>query len=101
MMKNNSPKQVVFCTETDNSQIDDSYVKKLLEVHFDLGTSFKTSSVESIYNLKSYTKRPKDITDIQKLQPYINRNKLEELKKNPNVTVEYKNIKCSNHNKQR
>ena len=45
MMKNNSPKQVIFCTETDNSQIDDSYVKKLLEVYFDLGTSFKRNFV--------------------------------------------------------
>lgn len=35
------------------------------------GTSFKTSSVESVYKLKSYTKRPKDITDIKKLEPYI------------------------------
>ena len=57
MMKNNSPKQVIFCTETDNSQIDDSYVKKLLEVYFDLSTSFKRSFVhmkgKTKYNDKS------------------------------------------------
>ena len=64
-----------------------------------LGTTFKTSTVESVYSLKSYTKRPKDITDIQKLEPFIDRKKLEELKKNPNINVESKNIKYSNHNK--
>lgn len=57
MMKNNSPKQVIFCTETDNSQIDDSYVKKLLEVYFDFGTSLKRSFVhmkgKTKYNDKS------------------------------------------------
>lgn len=57
MMKNNSPKQVIFCTETDNSQIDDSYVKKLLEVYFDFGTSLKRSFVhmkgKKKYNDKS------------------------------------------------
>ena len=57
MMKNNSTKQVIFCTETDNSQIDDSYVKKLLEVYFDFGTSLKRSFVhmkgKTKYNDKS------------------------------------------------
>lgn len=66
-----------------------------------LGTTFKTSTVESVYSLKQYTKRPKDITDIQKLEPFIDRKKLEELKKNPNVNVESKNIEYSNHNKHR
>ena len=66
-----------------------------------LETSFKTSSVESVYNLKQYTKRPKYITDIQKLKPFIDRKKLEKLKKNPNVNVKSKNIEYCNHNKHR
>lgn len=57
-----------------------------------MGTSFKTSSIESVYNLKEYTKRPKDITDIEKLEPYINRKKLEELKSHPNLNIEIQNI---------
>ena len=54
------------------------------------GTSFRTSTVESIYNLKSYTKRPKDITDMQKLEPYIDKEKLEQinLHKNQNVEIQ-------------
>lgn len=64
-----------------------------------LGTSFKTSSVESVYNLKNYTKRPKDITDMKKLEQYIDKKKLEEIKKNPNINIEYKNIAYVNHNK--
>lgn len=64
-----------------------------------LGTSFKTSSVESVYNLKNYTKRPKDITDMKKLEQYIDKKKLEELNKNPNINIEYKNIAYVNHNK--
>ena len=41
MMNNDNLKQVIFCTETDSLQIDDSYVKRLLEVYFDLKTSFR------------------------------------------------------------
>ena len=66
-----------------------------------LGTAFKTSTIESVYNLKQYTKRPKDITDIQKLEPFIDRKKLEELKQNPNIPIETKNIEYSNHCKHR
>ena len=43
------------------------------------GTEFKTSSIESVYNLKQYTKRPKDVTDVQKLAPYVDQNKLSSL----------------------
>lgn len=66
-----------------------------------LGASFKTSTIESVYKLKSYTKRPKDITDMKKLEPYIDRKKLEELNQNLNVTVEYKNIEYTNHDKKK
>lgn len=63
------------------------------------GTSFKTSTVESVYNLKQYTKRLKDITDIQKLEPYIDRKKLEELYKNPNINMTTQNIEYNSKNK--
>lgn len=61
-----------------------------------LGTYFKTSTIESVYNLKQYTKRPKDITDIQKLELFIDSKKLEELYRNPNVNIESKNIGYNN-----
>ncbi len=57
-----------------------------------MGTSFKTSTIESVYALKEYTKRPKDITDIQKLKPYIDKQKLDSLKQHPNKNVEFHNI---------
>ena len=57
-----------------------------------MGTSFRTSTPESVYALKQYTKRPKDITDTQKLEPYIDKAKLEELHMFPNEQVEIKNI---------
>ncbi len=59
-----------------------------------MGATFKTSTVESVYELKGYTKRPKDITDMQKLEPYIDRQKLEELKQHPNKNIEINNIDC-------
>ncbi len=57
-----------------------------------MGTSFKTSTIESVYALKEYTKRPKDITDIQKLKPFIDKQKLDSLKQHPNKNVEFHNI---------
>ncbi len=57
-----------------------------------MGTSFRTSSVESVYSLKAYTRRPKDITDIEKLKPFIDEKKLEELKQHPNFNFEFRNI---------
>ena len=57
-----------------------------------MGTSFRTSTVESVYALKGYTRRPKDITDMQKLEPYIDRQKLEALKQHPNQNVEIHNV---------
>lgn len=56
------------------------------------GTSFRTSTVESVYSLKAYTKRPKDITDMQKLDPYVNREKLEQLDIHKNKNIVYKNV---------
>ncbi|MDO4963213.1 MAG: hypothetical protein Q4E75_03860 [bacterium] len=56
------------------------------------GTSFRTSTVESVYNLKSYTKRPKDITDMQKLESYIDKEKLVQINLHKNENITYKNI---------
>ena len=59
-----------------------------------MGTSFRTSTVEGVYALKGYTRRPKDITDMQKLEPYIDMQKLEALKQHPNQNVEIRNVEC-------
>lgn len=56
------------------------------------GTSFRTSTVESVYNLKSYTKRPKDITDMQKLEPYVDKEKLVQISQHKNQNITYENI---------
>ena len=63
------------------------------------GTEFRTSSIESTYSLKSYTKRPKDITDMKKLEPYVDQSKLSQIKEHPNNNVEIKNV-TKNNNKQ-
>ena len=57
-----------------------------------MDTSFRTSSIESIYHLKSYTKRPKDITDMKKLEPFINKEKLNALHQHPNKNVTFQNV---------
>lgn len=57
-----------------------------------MGTYFRTSSVENVYNLKNYTKRPKDITDMEKLAPYINQEKLNALYQHPNQNVKLSNV---------
>ncbi len=57
-----------------------------------MGTSFRTSTVEDVYHLKSYMRRPKDITDVKKLEPFIDKVKLEELNKHPNEQVELHDV---------
>lgn len=57
-----------------------------------MDTSFRTSTVESVYKLKSYTKRPKDITDMRKLEPYIDSEKLSMLDEHSNSNVELKDV---------
>ena len=49
-----------------------------------MGTTFRTSSLENVYLLKAYTRRPKDITDMPKLESFIDKSKLEALKRHPN-----------------
>lgn len=57
-----------------------------------MGTTFRTSTIESVYAIKEYTRRPKDITDIEKLEPFIDKQKLEALKQHPNKNIEFHNI---------
>lgn len=56
------------------------------------GISFRTSSLESVYKLKSYTKRPKDLTDMKKLEPYINKDKMNTLNQHKNTQAFYQNV---------
>ena len=58
-----------------------------------LGTSFKIGSLEDTYALKGYTKRPKDITDMNMLKPYIDENKLKQLREHPNDNLIIHNVK--------
>jgi hypothetical protein len=64
-----------------------------------MGTSFKTSTIESVYALKGYTRRPKDITDMQKLEPFIDKQKLEAIKQHSNQNVEINNIESISSSK--
>ena len=54
------------------------------------GVQFRCEAPESVYHLKSYTKRPKDITDMQKLEPFLNQERLKAIIAHPkeNVTIE-------------
>ena len=63
-----------------------------------MGTTFRTGTIESVYALKAYTRRPKDITDMQKLEPFIDKQKLEELKQHPENKVEIHNIEFEKTN---
>lgn len=46
------------------------------------GTRFRTSTIESVYKLKKFTQRPKDITDMEKIEQFIDIEKLEQLNQN-------------------
>ena len=63
-----------------------------------MGTTFRTSTVESVFSLKEYTRRPKDVTDNEHLKPFIDEKKLSALKQQPNQNVEIKNIQPNNNN---
>ena len=62
-----------------------------------MGTTFRTSTVESVFSLKEYTRRPKDVTDNEHLKPFIDEKKLSALKQHPNQNVEIKNIQPNNN----
>jgi hypothetical protein len=59
-----------------------------------MGTTFRTSTIENVYILKEYTRRPKDITDMEKIEPYVDKQKIEQLKQHPNHNVEIQNVEC-------
>lgn len=97
----------ITMTEYSHHLEDGEVVVDLLERHSDpigtelryddnpteyMGTTFRTSTIESVYDLKGYTRRPKDITDMKKLEPYIDKQKLEALKQHQNRNIELHNI---------
>ena len=62
-------------------------------------SSFRTSTIESVYHLKEYTRRPKDISDNKKLEPYVDKGKLDLLKKHPQRNTTLTNVEQQNTNK--
>jgi hypothetical protein len=97
----------ITMTEYSHRLEDGEVVVDLLERHSDpigtelryddnpteyMGTTFRTSTIESVYDLKGYTRRPKDITDMKKLEQFIDKQKLEALKQHPNRNIELHNI---------
>lgn len=58
------------------------------------GTKFKTSTIESVYVKKMYTKTPKDMLDIEVLKDKIDEKKITEMKKYP-TTLKVVNPKLS------
>ena len=57
-----------------------------------MGTSFRTCTLESIYQYKDYKKRPKDITDMRIIEPFLNKERLYELRNHPTQDTEIKDI---------
>ena len=45
-----------------------------------------------VYSLKQYTKRPKDLTDMKKLEQYIDKEKLAIIEANPQEQVTLTNV---------
>ena len=58
--------------------VDLEYTSKTTEYR---GTRFRTSTPESVYAKKLYTRHEKDLLDINALKPKINKDKIEEAKK--------------------
>ena len=56
------------------------------------GINIRVCSIEDVYNLKGYTRRPKDITDMELLDPFVDKEKLKELRRNTNTRQIVKNI---------
>ena len=65
-----------------------------------MGTTFRTSSIENVYSLKGYTRRPKDISDMQRLESFVDKKKLEALKEHPNRNIELHNVRLENKERQ-
>lgn len=50
------------------------------------GTEFRTSTAESVYSKKAYTRHYKDMLDINALEEYIDFDKIKEMKKHKSIT---------------
>jgi hypothetical protein len=74
-------KLIVNITEKSNTPIGTKLRFEEEETKYE-DTYFKTSTIESVYKIKQFTKRPKDITDMKKLEKFIDYEKLEQLEKN-------------------
>lgn len=56
------------------------------------GVNIKSCSIEHVYDLKSHTKRPKDITDMKVLEKYVDKEKLKDLRRNTNTKQIVKDV---------
>ena len=56
------------------------------------GLLAKVCSIEHVYDLKGCTKRPKDITDMEVLESYVNKESLKELRRNSNTRQIVKHV---------
>lgn len=56
------------------------------------GSSFKMSSLESVYNIKQHTARPKDVYDIQNFAAHVNKEKVKQLLLNNPTNVVLNNV---------
>lgn len=63
-----------------------------------LETAFKTSTVESVYNIKEYTKRPKDRSDMLVLAPHLNQERLMALHQHQQTTTIKEAVSSPNKN---
>lgn len=59
------------------------------------GVSFRTGSVENVYKLKGCTRRPKDLTDMKKLEPFVDKQKLDALGQHESKLVVHKNVESA------
>lgn len=60
------------------------------------GVNVRACSAENVYDIKSQLNRPKDKTDMEKLESYIDKSKLKELRRNTNTKNIVKNISLEN-----
>ena len=93
--KNNSiTVREYFMQENENGErvpmvLERYYLKELVDLEYTqekteyAGTTFRTSTPESVYAKKLSTRHPKDILDLEKLKDKIDYNKLKEMNKYP------------------
>ena len=56
------------------------------------GIMARVCSIEDTYNIKGCNKRPKDVTDMEMLESYIDKDKLREIRRNSNTKRVVKNV---------